>query len=135
MKFGKKLFQAKLLSRLSQKVCRLLSSPVLLRKFTTNRSQRTSKCGKNNSDTLACGSCATSLFLRHFDAICDLLLNRRTATWNLFVKLITIITTITKLIKNVNENVNINAINVDVDVNVKVNLNDNDADTINILIM
>ena len=47
-----------------------------------------SKCGKNNSDTLACGSCATSLFLRHFDVICDLLLNRRTATWNLFVKYI-----------------------------------------------
>ena len=46
---------------------------------------------KNNSDTLACGSCATSLFLRHFDIICDLLLNRRTATWNLFVKLIKII--------------------------------------------
>ena len=27
----------------------------------------------------------TSLFLPHFDVICDLLLNRRTATWNLFV--------------------------------------------------
>ena len=54
----------------------------------SNRSQRTSKCGKNNSYTLACGSCATSLFLRHFDVICDLLLNRRTATWNLFVNLI-----------------------------------------------
>ena len=36
MKFGKKLFQAKLLSRLSHKVCRLLSSPVLLHKFTTD---------------------------------------------------------------------------------------------------
>ena len=46
----------------------------------SNRSQRTSKCGKNISDTLACGSCATSLFLRHFDVICDLLLNRPTAT-------------------------------------------------------
>ena len=34
MNFGEKLFQAKLLSRLSHKVCRLLSSPVLLRKFT-----------------------------------------------------------------------------------------------------
>ena len=34
----------------------------------------------------ACGSCATSLFLPHFDVICDLLLNRGTATWNLFVK-------------------------------------------------
>ena len=33
-------------------------------------------------------SCATFLFLPHFDVICDLLLNRGTATWNLFVKLI-----------------------------------------------
>ena len=30
--------------------------------------------------------CATFLFLPHFDILCDLLLNRRTATWNLFVK-------------------------------------------------
>ena len=33
----------------------------------------------------AIASCATILFLPHFDVICDLLLNRRTATWNLFV--------------------------------------------------
>ena len=32
---GEKLFQTNLLSRSSHKVCRLLSSPVLLRKFTT----------------------------------------------------------------------------------------------------
>ena len=32
-----------------------------------------------------CASSATFLFLPHFDVICDLLLNRRTATWNLFV--------------------------------------------------
>ena len=32
--FGENLFQTNLLSRLSHKVCRLLSSPVLLRKFT-----------------------------------------------------------------------------------------------------
>ena len=51
----------------------------------SNRSQRTSKCGKNISDTLGCATCATFLFLPHFDVICDLLLNRRTATWNLFV--------------------------------------------------
>ena len=84
---------------------------VAVRLFS-NRSQRTSKCGKNisdtlgctsratflflphfdiicdllyNSDTLGCTSCATFLFLPHFDVICDLLLNRRTATWNLFV--------------------------------------------------
>ena len=50
------------------------------------RLQRTSKCGKNISDTLSCTSCATFLFLPHFDLICDLLLNRRMATWNLFVK-------------------------------------------------
>ena len=34
----------------------------------SNRSQRTSKFGKNISDT-------------HFDVLCDLLLNRRTAIW------------------------------------------------------
>ena len=52
----------------------------------SNRSQRMSKCGKNISDTLGCTSCATFLFLQHFDVLCDLSLNRRTATWNLFVK-------------------------------------------------
>ena len=52
----------------------------------SNRSQRTSKCGKNISDTLGCTSCATFLFLPDFDVICDLLLNRCTATWDLFVK-------------------------------------------------
>ena len=36
----------------------------------------------------AIASCATFLFLPHFDVICDLLLNRRTATWNLFVNLL-----------------------------------------------
>ena len=44
------------------------------------------RCGKNISDTLGCATCATFLFLPHFDVICDLLLNRGTATWNLFVK-------------------------------------------------
>ena len=58
---------------------------VTVRLFS-NRSQMTSKCGKTISDTLGCASCATFLFLPHFDVICDLLLNRRTATWNLFVK-------------------------------------------------
>ena len=57
---------------------------VAVRLFS-NRSQKTSKCGKNISDTLGCASCATFLFLPHFDVICDLLLNRRTATWNLLV--------------------------------------------------
>ena len=52
----------------------------------SNRSQKTSKCDKNISDTLGYASCATYLFLPHFKVICDLLLNRRTAIWNLFVK-------------------------------------------------
>ena len=60
---------------------------VAMRLFS-NRSQRTSKCGKNISDTLSCASCATFLFLPHFDVICDLFLNRCTATRNLFVKYI-----------------------------------------------
>ena len=30
--------------------------------------------------------CATFFFLPHFDVICDLILNRSTATWNLFAK-------------------------------------------------
>ena len=61
---------------------------VAVRLFS-NRSQMTSKCGKNISDTctLGCASCATFLFLPHFDVICDLSLNKRTATWNQFVKL------------------------------------------------
>ena len=39
MKFGEKLFQTKLLSRLSHNVCRLRSSPVLLRKFSSIKSE------------------------------------------------------------------------------------------------
>ena len=31
------------------------------------------------------------LFLAHFDVICDLLLNRSTGTWNLFVKSILLV--------------------------------------------
>ena len=34
----------------------------------------------------AIASCATCLFLPQFDVICDLLLNRRKLTWNLFVE-------------------------------------------------
>ena len=38
---------------------------------------------------LAITSCATFLFLPHFDVIFDLSMNRHTATWNLLVKLVT----------------------------------------------
>ena len=34
----------------------------------SNRSQRMSKCGKTISETLGCTSCATFLFLPHFDS-------------------------------------------------------------------
>ena len=43
----------------------------------------------SSGDTFACGSCVPLfflvffVFLSHFDVICDQLLNRRTATWNL----------------------------------------------------
>ena len=63
----------------------VLTSSVATRLFS-NRSQRTSKCGKNINDTLGCASCVTFLFLPRFDVICDLLLNRRTETWDLLVK-------------------------------------------------
>ena len=41
--------------------------------------RRHQKCGKRISDTLSCTSCATFLFLPHYDLICDLLLD--TDTW------------------------------------------------------
>ena len=37
--------------------------------------------------------CATFLFLPHFDVICDLLLNRCMATWNLFANYATLLYT------------------------------------------
>ena len=37
----------------------------------------------------AIASCTTYLFLPHVDVICDLLLHRGTATWNLFIKYFT----------------------------------------------
>jgi len=47
--------------------------------------RRRQKRDESISDTIACGSCATFLSLPRFDFICDLLLNRRTAKWSLFV--------------------------------------------------
>ena len=41
----------------------------------------TSKCVKNKKVAPS----VSPMFLPHFDVFCDLLLNRRTATWNLFV--------------------------------------------------
>ena len=52
----------------------------------SNRSQMTSKCGKNKQVAHEAQPSVSLMFLPHFDVLCDLLLNRRTATWNLFVK-------------------------------------------------
>ena len=50
-----------------------------------NRSQMTSKCGKNKKVAHQAQPSVSLMFLPHFDVLCDLLLNRRTAIWNLFV--------------------------------------------------
>ena len=50
-----------------------------------NRSQMMSKCGKNKKVAREVQLSVSLMFLPHFDVLCDLLLNRRTATWNLFV--------------------------------------------------
>ena len=45
----------------------------------------TSKCGKNKKVAHKAQPSVSLMFLPHFDVLCNLLLNRRTATWNLFV--------------------------------------------------
>ena len=51
----------------------------------SNRSQMTSICGKYKKEAHEAQPSVSLMFLPHFDVLCDLLLNRRTATWNLFV--------------------------------------------------
>ena len=43
------------------------------------------ECGKNKKVAREVQLSVSLMFLPHFDVLCDLLLNRRTATWNLFV--------------------------------------------------
>ena len=57
---------------------------VAVRLFS-NRSQMTSKCGKNKKVAHEAQPSVSLMFLPHFDVLCDPLLNRRTATWDLFV--------------------------------------------------
>ena len=57
---------------------------VPLRLFS-NRSQMTSKCGKNRKVAHEAQPSVSLMFSPHFDVLSDLLLNRRTETWNLFV--------------------------------------------------
>ena len=57
---------------------------VALRLFS-NRPQMTSKCGKNKKVAHEAQPSLSLMFLPHFDVLCDLLLQRRMATWNLFI--------------------------------------------------
>ena len=57
---------------------------VAVRLFS-DRSQMTSKCGKNKKVAHEAQPSVSLMFLPHFMFLCDLLLNRRTATCNLFV--------------------------------------------------
>ena len=57
---------------------------VAVRLFS-NRWQRTSKCGKNKKVAHEAQMSVSLTFLPHFDVLCDLLLNRCMATWNLLV--------------------------------------------------
>ena len=45
----------------------------------------TSKCGKNKKVAHEAQPSVSLMFLQHLDILCDLLLNRCTATWNQFV--------------------------------------------------
>ena len=62
----------------------LLPSSSWMLKLPINRSQMTSKYGKNKKWHTR-RSRVSLMFLLHFDVLCDLLLNRCMATWNLFV--------------------------------------------------
>ena len=42
-------------------------------------------CGKNKKVEHEAQPSVSLMFLPHFDVLCDLLLNKRTATWNLFL--------------------------------------------------
>ena len=57
---------------------------VAMRLFS-NRSQMTSKCGKNKEVTHERQASVSLMFLPHFDVLCNVLLNRPTAAWNLYV--------------------------------------------------
>ena len=51
----------------------------------SNRSQMISHCGKNKEVTHEPKVSVSGMFLPHFDVVCNPLLNKRTAKWNLFV--------------------------------------------------
>ena len=54
----------------------MTSYAIAVRLFS-NRSQMTSKCGKNKKVAHEAQPSVSLMFLPHFDVLCDLLLNRR----------------------------------------------------------
>ena len=54
-------------------------------RLNSNRSQMTSKCAKNKKVAHMVQPSVSLMFLPNFYVLCDLLLNSRIATWNLFV--------------------------------------------------
>ena len=57
-------------------------------RLLSNRSQMTSKCGKNKVVAHESQASLSLMFLPHFDVLCDLILNRPMATWRLFYTMI-----------------------------------------------
>ena len=57
----------------------------MLKDFELKKSFMCSNLFRFYIKQIAIAPCASLLFLPNFDVICDLLLNRRKATWNLFV--------------------------------------------------
>ena len=68
-----------------RKIIKLTNRFHVAMRLFSNRSEMTSKCGKNKKVAHEAQPSVSLMFLPHFDVLCDLLLNRCTATWNLFV--------------------------------------------------
>ena len=75
----RELYTTKLINRPELKFYLTNRFQVTVRLFR-NRSQRTSKCGKNKKVAREVQLSVSLKFLPHFDALCDLLLNGRTVT-------------------------------------------------------
>ena len=54
--------------------------------LSSDRSQKTSTCGKNIGNSPGRFSCTALLLLPHFHVSCNILFGRRTASHNLFIK-------------------------------------------------
>ena len=66
-------------------LCELTNRFHVAVRLFSSRSQLTSKCGQSKKVAHEAQPSVSLMSLPHFDVSCDLVLNRRTATWNLFV--------------------------------------------------